>query len=260
MEKQVKLLNLAKKLPLLIKIARKVTGKQVQNSEPFFESVRQKQGLELGGTSAAFSDTGILPLYSRVASLDNAVYSSATPFLNDTSGNAYHFHPRKAAGRNLILESAALKDIQDASYDFVLACHCLEHCANPIKALKEWQRVLRPGGTIIVILPHYRHTFDHLRPLTSVDHMLEDSRRDVGEDDRTHIEEMSSLLDFSRTLATPEKLLPELADNFRSRCVHHHVFDETNSRALLEASGLTVSVAEFVKPYHIVFLTHVSAG
>jgi hypothetical protein len=49
-----------------------------------------------------------------------------------------------------------------------------------------------------------------------------------------------------------------LADNFKNRCVHHHVFDETNSRALLEASGLKVSLMEFVRPYHIVSLCSVS--
>jgi hypothetical protein len=90
--------------------------------------------------------------------------------------------------------------------------------------------------------------------------MLDDARYAVGEDDRTHIEEMSSLLDFSRTPATPEKLLPELADNLRTRCVHHHVFDEANSRALLEASGLQVLCMEFVRPFHIVSLCNVSKG
>jgi SAM-dependent methyltransferase len=260
MGKPVQLFQLVKKSPLLFKIARKITGKRVHNSEPFVESVRQKHGLEIGGTSATFGDTGILPLYRHLAGLDNAVYSSFTPFSNDPSGQAFHFHPQKAAGRNMILESSALHTIEEASYDFVLSSHSLEHCANPIKALKEWQRVLRPGGAVIIILPHSRYTFDHLRPLTSVDHMLEDWRSDVGEDDRTHIEEMSSLLDFSRTTAKREELLPELADNFRSRCVHHHVFDEANSRTLLEAAGLKVSVMEFVRPYHIVCLCRVPVG
>lgn len=250
------LYNLAKKSPLLIRIAREITGIQVRKSESFIECVRQKHGLEIGGPSGPFGDTGILPLYRHVASLDNAVYSSHTPFSTDTSGEAFHFHPRKAAGRNMIREAAALTEIQDASYDFVLSCHSLEHCANPIKALREWQRVLRPGGAVIVILPHHRYTFDHLRPLTSLEHMLDDSCRDVGEGDATHIEEMCSLHDFSRSPVKPEELRAAVIDNFRSRCVHHHVFDETNSRALLEASGLKVSVVEFVRPFHIVCLSN----
>jgi SAM-dependent methyltransferase len=255
---QAKLYGVVKKSPLLVKIGRKITGRQVRNSKPFIEAVCQKHGLEIGGSSTIFGDDGFLPLYRHVGSLDNAVYSASTPFPNDPRGNEFQFHSRKTVGRNFILESTALTDLKDGTYDFVLSSHTLEHCANPIKALKEWQRVLRPGGAVIVILPHYRYTFDHLRHLTSLEHMLDDARYDIGEDDRTHIEEMSSLIDFSRTPATPEKLLPELADNFRTRCVHHHVFDEANSRALLEASGLGVSSVEFVRPFNIVSLCRVS--
>jgi SAM-dependent methyltransferase len=250
--------NLVKKSPSLIRIGRKITGRRVRSSEPFVEATRQKHGLEIGGPSSTFGDSGILPLYRYVASLDNAVYSASTPFSNDPRGNDFQFHPRKAAGRNLILESSALIDIEDGSYDFVLSSHCLEHCANPVKALKEWQRVVHPGGAIIVILPHSRHTFDHRRPITSLQHMLEDSRRNVGEDDKTHIEEMYSLHDFSLSPMEPEVLRGAVDENFRNRCVHHHVFDETNSRALLEASGLKVSVLEFVRPFHIIILSGVS--
>jgi SAM-dependent methyltransferase len=256
---RVTLRNLAKKSPSLIRIGRKITGRQVRNSEPFIEAVRQKHGLEIGGPSPPFGDAGILPVYRHAASLDNAVYSASTPFSNDPRGNDFQFHPRKAAGKNLILESSALTDIKDGAYDFFLSCHCLEHCANPIKALKEWQRVVHPGGAIIVILPHFRHTFDHRRPLTSLEHMLEDSRRDVGEDDKTHIEEMYSLHDFSLSPMKPEELRAALYDGFRGNA-HHHVFDETNSRALLEASGLKVSLVEFVRPHHIVSLCSVSKG
>ncbi len=252
--------DLAKKSPSLIRIGRGITGRYVHSSEPFIEATRQKHGLEIGGPSPTFGDTGILPIYRYVASLDNTVYSASTPFSNDPRGSDYQFHPRKAAGKNLILESSALIDIKDASYDFVLSSHCLEHCANPIKALKEWQRIVHPGGAIIVILPHFRHTFDHRRPLTSLEHMLEDSRRDVSEHDRTHIEEMYSLHDFSLSPMEPEGLRAALSDNFKNRCVHHHVFDDRNSRALLEASGLRVSLVEFVRPYHIVSLCGVSKG
>jgi SAM-dependent methyltransferase len=248
--------NLAKKSPLLIRIARKITGRRVHNLKSFIESVRQKHGLEIGGPSHSFDDTGILPLYRHAASLDNAVYSSHTPFSNDTFEEAFHFYSRKAAGRNMIREAAALTEIQDASYDFVLSSHSLEHCANPIKALREWQRILRPGGAVIIILPHHRYTFDHLRPLTTLEHMLDDSRRDVGEDDTTHIEEMYSHHDFSRSPTNPKDLQAAVTDSFRSRCVHHHVFNETNSRDLLEASGLRVSVVEFVRPFHIVCLSN----
>jgi SAM-dependent methyltransferase len=33
--------------------------------------------------------------------------------------------------------------------------HFLEHCANPIEVLKEFQRVLCPGGVVNITVPHY---------------------------------------------------------------------------------------------------------
>ncbi len=93
-------------------------------------------------------------------------------------------------GFNFIRESTDLQRIKSSSYDFILASHTLEHTSNPIKALKEWIRVVKPGGSLIVILPHYTHTFDHRRQPTPVSHMLEDYERDIGEKDETHLNEI----------------------------------------------------------------------
>jgi SAM-dependent methyltransferase len=41
----------------------------------------------------------------------------------------------------------------DASFDRVVATHVLEHIYRPHEALTEWARVLRPGGTLSLVLP-----------------------------------------------------------------------------------------------------------
>ena len=97
------------------------------------------------------------------------------------------------AGRPAKLTSAEgshLGDIPNCKYDFVLSSHSLEHMANPIKALKEWQRVVKPGGHFLIVLPYHLWTFDRMRIPTAVEHMLEDYDRKMGEDDLTHIEEI----------------------------------------------------------------------
>jgi len=38
--------------------------------------------------------------------------------------------------------------------DFVFSSHVLEHLDDPERALKEWTRVLAPGGIMVLYLPH----------------------------------------------------------------------------------------------------------
>lgn len=45
-------------------------------------------------------------------------------------------------------------DLPDNSYDVVLFLEVLEHLHHPDLALKEINRVLRPGGKIIILFPH----------------------------------------------------------------------------------------------------------
>lgn len=40
------------------------------------------------------------------------------------------------------------------SQDYVFTSHVLEHISNPTQAIKEWFRVLRTGGHLILIVPH----------------------------------------------------------------------------------------------------------
>ncbi len=44
------------------------------------------------------------------------------------------------------------KEMEDL-YDFVHSSHCLEHLTDPFTALKNWIRVCKPGGYIIVTIP-----------------------------------------------------------------------------------------------------------
>jgi len=41
----------------------------------------------------------------------------------------------------------------DAQYDFVHSSHCLEHSRTPEVALKNWLRILKPGGHLVVLIP-----------------------------------------------------------------------------------------------------------
>jgi SAM-dependent methyltransferase len=62
--------------------------------------------------------------------------------------------------------------VADESQDFVISSHVIEHFFDPIKALLEWVRVVRPGGYIFVIAPHKERTFDKDRPRTPLAELI----------------------------------------------------------------------------------------
>lgn len=47
-----------------------------------------------------------------------------------------------------------LHTIEDGSQDFLVARHSLEHLDDPVAALKEWRRVLKPDGRLIIACPN----------------------------------------------------------------------------------------------------------
>jgi SAM-dependent methyltransferase len=86
-------------------------------------------------------------------------------------------------------DAHALPKINDASLDYICASHVLEHLTNPIKAIIEWSRILKPGGVLWLRVPDKRKTFDITRERTKLAHLIEDFTRDVPADDQTHIED-----------------------------------------------------------------------
>jgi SAM-dependent methyltransferase len=45
----------------------------------------------------------------------------------------------------------------DCSLDYIVQRHNLEHYQDPIKALQEWHRLLKPGGILGMVVPDDRH-------------------------------------------------------------------------------------------------------
>jgi SAM-dependent methyltransferase len=217
--------------------------------------VKDKSGLEIGGPSEVFRRWyGPLPVYSQVASLDNCDISRTTVWA--AHGDTYSFSRGKANGKTIFCDGSALSRVADQSYDFVLSSHNLEHFANPVKALREWRRVTRPGGGLILVLPNCAKTFDHQRVPTTVEHMIEDYERDTQEDDLSHLPEILQAHDLSMDLAagSVDEFRSRSLNNFTNRCLHHHVFNETNSRELLTAIGMDVLAVESAFPFHICLL------
>lgn len=46
-----------------------------------------------------------------------------------------------------------LKGVVDCSLDFVHSSHCLEHLVDPVEGLRNWFRVVREGGYLVITVP-----------------------------------------------------------------------------------------------------------
>jgi SAM-dependent methyltransferase len=46
-----------------------------------------------------------------------------------------------------------LASANDETVDFIHSSHCLEHLVDPAEGLKNWMRVLKPGGYLIITVP-----------------------------------------------------------------------------------------------------------
>jgi SAM-dependent methyltransferase len=245
-------------LPVLVRPLRRTVGKifarRLRYYDEVYASFQEKVGLELGGPSSVFQPGGLLPIYPLAARIDNCNFSSETIWAGRiAAGDTFRYDERRTPGRQFVAEATRLDFAPSASYDFVLSSHMLEHSANPVKVLAEWRRVVKPGGTLVVILPHRDATFDHRRPVTTIQHLLEDFERGTGEDDLTHLPEILELHDLKRDpeAGSLESFKLRSQRNFENRCLHQHVFDTRLAIELVNVMQLRIRAVEAVNPLHI---------
>lgn len=225
--------------------------------KPYQHLFDGKSGVEIGGPSAVFSKGGLFPVYPVVLSLDNCNYQSSTVWnVGDEQTNEFRFDPQKQSGRQFIVEATSVSALASHTYDFVLSSHMLEHTANPILALSEWMRLLKPQGALLLILPNPKHTFDHRRPVTTLEHLIGDFESGVTEEDLTHLPEILALHDFQRDPDASDPKGFELRGNRNpeNRCLHHHVFDSQLATELVRHVGLKVCAVQEIAPHHIFLL------
>jgi SAM-dependent methyltransferase len=204
--------------------------RRIWNYRGIERAIRGGKGLEIGGPSTVFSPAvpnGFLPpVYALAAAVDNCNFAPNTTWSQGEAGRTFEYLPDREPGLQYIHDATALSSIGDGAYDFVLASHILEHVANPLRALQEFHRVLKPKGVMLVLVPNRSQTFDHKRPYTSFAHLAEDLAAGTDETDLTHLEEILALhdLEMDPPAGTPEQFRARCLRNAENRCMHHHVF------------------------------------
>ncbi len=104
--------------------------------------------------------------------------------LTDSMETVFKREEIKICGKAMPVDIVAPGDaipLPDASQDFIVNSHVFEHFNNPIKALIEWDRLLKPGGIIFMIIPHKERTFDKQGTRTTLQHLIDDYKNGTTE-------------------------------------------------------------------------------
>ena len=122
---------------------------------------------------------------------------------------------------DVVDDGERLETVPDASVDFVVANHFLEHTEDPIGTLAQHARVLRPGGVLFLANPDPRETFDRDRPLTTIEHLARDHREGPAVSRDAHYEEWVRVVERA-----PETDVAARARALRdaSYSIHFHVW------------------------------------
>lgn len=207
---------------------------------PYDTAISGKHGLEIGGPSGFFRAEGQLPVYGRAGSMDNCNFSPTSMWEGLITTTEFEVEGRKL-GRQFIAEATTIDETAPTPpYDFVISSNCIEHIANPLKAIRAMAALLKPGGSLIAVLPRKETNFDHRRSVTPFGHLLEDYAKGVGEDDTTHKAEFVETFDISLAHFIPsrETFLEMIENNATIRYMHHHVFDLALLRQCAAFAGL----------------------
>ena len=123
---------------------------------------------------------------------------------------------------DILTKFETLSGVDDASQDFLIANHVLEHCEDPIGAVKSVARVLRPGGVAYMAVPDRRFTFDSERPVTPIEHLVRDHEEGPQGSLEAHYREWIRLVDKLDGKAADDKLARMLEKHAN---IHFHVWE-----------------------------------
>jgi len=132
---------------------------------------------------------------------------------------------------DLVTDFDTIANIGDESLDFVIACHVIEHTRNPIGSIAAAHRRLRPGGRLLLVIPDMERTFDRDRPLTPLEHLVEDHRLPDRARDLAHYEEFYRLAQPVAEDVHAATVARKFAEYY---AIHYHVWTHASFAVMLD--------------------------
>jgi len=133
---------------------------------------------------------------------------------------------------DILDDGETLASVGDATQDFVIANHFLEHCENPVGAVRNMLRVLKEGGVLYLAIPDKRYTFDRDRPVTPIEHLMRDFQEGPAWSRRAHYEEWTRLVNKITDTTLARREIDSLI--VKRYPIHFHVFTQAE---LLDLMG-----------------------
>lgn len=188
------------------------------------------EGIEIGPLARPLH----LPRGARARYVDRA--DRATLLAEEDVGD-----PAAVPEVDVVDDAQRLAAFADASLDFVIAAHVLEHLQDPVGALERLAAVLRPGGIALITLPDARRSFDAPRERTTVAHLLRDHEEGPHVSREQHYAEWATLIE-GRTGADVGARVAEYASTDAHH--HFHVWEMADFVALMHALPLPFQLVE----------------
>ncbi|AMV39358.1 class I SAM-dependent methyltransferase [Planctomyces sp. SH-PL62] len=133
---------------------------------------------------------------------------------------------------DVVDDGERLGTLPDASLDFIVANHFLEHTENPLGTVRNHLKKLRPGGTLYLAVPNKDHSFDRDRALTPFDHLVRDDVEGVEVSRSEHFREWARFVEGIEEPAAIEAQAKRLEEVGYS--IHFHVWDATSFADFLD--------------------------
>jgi predicted SAM-dependent methyltransferase len=125
---------------------------------------------------------------------------------------------------DIICNGEKLENVENNSQDFVVANHFLEHCQNPLLALKNILRVIKIGGVAYIAVPDKRYTFDIDRPVTQFEHIEKDYFEGPENSREAHFKEWVEYVNKIEDAEVKKNRIIELMNIDYS--IHFHVWTQ----------------------------------
>ena len=179
-------------------------------------------GMEFGAGAQPFP----VPLHCNVLFADPFSYESLLALMYPGQTVYDLIRP------DYVTDIKTLAGIGDSSLDFIVACHVIEHTNNPIGAIASCYRALKPGGSLVLVVPDMTRTFDSKREPTPLAHLIEDDRNPSLERDRRHYEEF-----YTKAFTLPEGIDPvdyAFKKQVEGGDIHYHAWTYETFAELVE--------------------------